>query len=285
MRKICGNWNGLCKAGLVVAAICMCASCGDNKTFSEGNAEDAIEEMNMFQDSANVVQLQTGFYELNDAEVRYKLRQLAANEMITYKAEQINEVIPAGYWSPAKLVTHVFVTVGLTEKGQKYVVTEPVKDKDAKELENEVDKTKYPEAKVAEEEQVPVKNPNETLPVEEGSAESSSVSSGSSYSSSSSSSSSSSMKEQSLYKQTKQKESTETVQVLAFQVKVKKVKNLVCTEEMQKEGRATCDAVIEVDDATPFGRVLAGLYDGDKRSLDGIELTYYVDKGWQVVNK
>ncbi len=70
----------------------------------------------MFQDSANVTTLKVGYYEENDAAMRYKLRQLAANEMLTYSAEQINEYIPASYWNRAKTKEHVFITVSLTEK-------------------------------------------------------------------------------------------------------------------------------------------------------------------------
>ena len=117
-------------------AVSAFVSCGNNKEFTSGRAEDAIEDLPMFQDSANVTTLKVGYYEENDAAVRYKLRQLAANEMLTYSAEQINEYIPASYWNRAKTKEHVFITVSLTEKGKKYIVNEPIKDKESKELEN-----------------------------------------------------------------------------------------------------------------------------------------------------
>ena len=109
-------WANLCKTGLAIMAVSAFVSCGNNKEFTSGRAEDAIEDLPMFQDSANVTTLKVGYYEENDAAVRYKLRQLAANEMLTYSAEQINEYIPASYWNRAKTKEHVFITVSLTEK-------------------------------------------------------------------------------------------------------------------------------------------------------------------------
>lgn len=119
MKNKLNVWANLCKTGLAIMAVSAFVSCGNNKEFTSGRAEDAIEDLPMFQDSANVTTLKVGYYEENDAAVRYKLRQLAANEMLTYSAEQINEYIPASYWNRAKTKEHVFITVSLTEKGKK----------------------------------------------------------------------------------------------------------------------------------------------------------------------
>ena len=271
-------WSNLCKAGLAIVAVSAFISCG-NKEFTSGRAEDAIEDLPFFQDSANVVTLKTGYYEENDAPMRLKLRQLAANEMLTYSAEQINEYIPAGYWTREKTIPHVFVTVALTEKGKKFIVTEPIKDKDAEELKNKNKEEKYPEAGVAEAEQIPLRNPvagspaPESNDTAEGNYNESSSSGSSSYSSSD---------EPSPYKLAKDKEKTDTYNMLSCKLKVYKVKNLVCNEESMKESKASCDAITEIKDATPFGRILGGVKNGDRHMNKGIQFIYYVDKGWQV---
>lgn len=275
-------WANSCKAvGLAIVAVSIFASCGNSTEFTVGRAEDAIEDLPMFQDSANVIKLQTGYYEEGDANTRLKLRQLAANEMLTYSAEQINEYIPASYWSRAKTIPHVFITVALTEKGKKYIVTEPIKDKDSEELKNKNKEETYPESSVASEEQIPLRNP------QADSSDDSSVESSPSYnnSSSSSSSQSSSSAESTPYQLAKAKEQTETFQMLGYKLKVYKVKNIIATEESIKNGKATCDAILEISEATPFGRILSSVKKGDRQMAENIEFTYFVDKGWQVKSK
>lgn len=272
-------WAGFYKTGVIVAVISALTACGDSKEFTTGRAEDAIEELSIFQDSANVVSLQTGYYEENNADMRYKLRQLAANEMLTYSAEQINEYVPASYWRKAKTIPHVFVTVSLTQKGEKYIVSEPIKDKDADELKNKAKQEVYPESDVAVNEQIPLRNPQLVKEEENETGDSSysdnrNISNEPSYDSSN--------EELSEYEKAKAKEHSMTFDMLSYTLKVYKVKNLICTEESMKEGRATCDAVVEVKDVTPFGRILDGVKKGDRDLNTGINFFYYIDKGWQV---
>ena len=56
-------WANLCKTGLAIMAVSAFVSCGNNKEFTSGRAEDAIEDLPMFQDSANVTTLKVGYYE------------------------------------------------------------------------------------------------------------------------------------------------------------------------------------------------------------------------------
>lgn len=272
-------WANLCKSGIAIMAVSAFVSCGNNKEFTSGRAEDAIEELSIFQDSANVVTLKTGYYEENDASTRHKYRQLAANEMLTYSAEQINEYIPATYWSRAKTNTHVFITVALTEKGKKYIVNEPVKDKDAEEMKNKNKEQTYPEDGVSSDEQIPLRNPQTT---EDDNIKSSS--SNSSRTNPYNIPSSSTAKEPSMYQKAKDKEYSESHHMLAYKLKIHKVKNLICTEESMKEGKASCDAILEVSDATPFGRILSYVRKGDRQSAKNIKFFYFIDKGWQVKN-
>lgn len=272
-------WANLRKAGLAVVTVFFFVSCGNNKQLTTGSAEDAIEQLPMFQDSANVVTLKTGYYELEEANARYKLRQLAANELLTYSAEQINEYIPAGYWSKAKTIPHVFVTVALTEKGKKYIVTEPIKDKDSEDLKNKNKEETYPESSVVENEQIPLRNP------QEGSNDVSNNDSSSSYDNSGNNDSSdsyTSSEESSEYKKAKAKEHSEVLNLLGYKLKVYKVKNLVCTEETMKNGKASCDAILEINETTPFGRIMASIKKGDRQLAKNIQFSYYIDKGWQV---
>ena len=282
MKNKLNVWANLCKTGLAIMAVSAFVSCGNNKEFTSGRAEDAIEDLPMFQDSANVTTLKVGYYEENDAAMRYKLRQLAANEMLTYSAEQINEYIPARYWNRAKTKEHVFITVSLTEKGKKYIVNEPIKDKESKELENKNKEQTYPESTVADNEQIPLRNPQTTeSDVAQSSDSGSSYNNNNSYSSSSNSS----VKEKSMYQKAKDKEYSESHNMLAYKLKVYKVKNLICTEESMKDGKASCDAILEVSDSTPFGRILNSAYKGDRQMAKNIKFFYYIDKGWQVKNE
>ncbi len=284
MKNKLNECANLCKTGLAIMAVSALVSCGNNKEFTSGRAEDAIEELPMFQDSANVVKLKVGYYEENDASTRYQLRQLAANEMLTYSAEQINEYIPASYWSRAKTKEHVFITVALTEKGKKYIVNEPIKDKESKELENKNKEQTYPESTVTDNEQIPLRNPQTT---ESDAVQGSESNSSSSYNNNNSysSSSDSSVKEKSMYEKAKDKEHSESYNMLAYKLKVYKVKNLICTEESMKDGKASCDAILEISDSTPFGRILSSAYKGDRQMAKNIKFFYYIDKGWQVKNE
>ena len=73
--------------------------------------------------------------------------------------------------------------------------------------------------------------------------------------------------------------------MLAYKLKVYKVKNLICTEESMKDGKASCDAILEVSDSTPFERILNSAYKGDRQMAKNIKFFYYIDKGWQVKNE
>ena len=54
MKNKLNVWANLCKTGLAIMAVSAFVSCGNNKEFTSGRAEDAIEDLPMFQDSANV---------------------------------------------------------------------------------------------------------------------------------------------------------------------------------------------------------------------------------------
>ena len=105
-----------------------------------------------------------GYYELNCQKQRENLRKLAANGMITYNAEQINE-----YDGTQLKSTHVFVNVALTAEGQKCVIEKEYVDSLSKDVDmlNRFASEKYPMDSVGKE-IIPVRNP---LYAEEGNPE------------------------------------------------------------------------------------------------------------------
>lgn len=264
--------------GVVVLCVSAMFSCNnsDNSYIKIKDVKSAVEKLDALQDSANVVSLKVGYYEENDADDRFKLRQLAANEMITYKAEQINEYTNT-WWGP-RVNEHVFVTVALTEKGNKYVVTEPIK---SEEDVVEIDCESFPESAVPYEEEIPVLNgaKEEVLEGEESDLDHGDVD----YDGEASTAPATTpqVTNENMYKLAHARENYSYINVLAFRLKVAEVKDLRCTEEMWQSGSASCKVVLEVHKATPFGRVLRDAYDGVK-SEENISLLYYIDKGWAV---
>lgn len=121
---------------------------------------------------------------------------------------------------------------------------------------------------MADNEQIPLRNPQTTeSDVAQSSDSDSSYNNNNSYSSSSNSS----VKEKSMYQKAKDKEYSESYNMLAYKLKVYKVKNLICTEESMKDGKASCDAILEVSDSTPFGRILNSAYKGDRQMAKNIK--------------
>lgn len=269
-------------AGALLMGVAFLSACGGNsKEFNASSAEKAIEKSQALQDSASTVNLLTGYYELNDADARLKLRQLAANEMLTYSAEQINEYIPASYYRPARTREHIFVTVALTEKGKKYVVEQPIKSEYKDLLKNEPSTKTFPESTVAADEQIKLVNPptaEQNGEVEtDGPMDENDVPN---VGYESEGSSSASAKASTPYEKAQKRANSNKLNMLAMQLKVYKVLNLRNTEEMMKEGKATCEAILEYDDVTSFGRIIGGITEGNRFRAENLKFNYYNDKGW-----
>ncbi len=268
--------------GFMAFGLVSLSSCGGNDgEFTKSAAEDALEEMDVFEENAHTVKFETGYYEMNDADYRLKLLKLAANEVITYKAEQINEYIPATRWRSARVKEHVFVTVQLTDKGEKYVIEKPSQTEEEAELVAAVDTKEYPEDKVLQEGPIPVINPqaneNAEAPVEEFEEnhddafqpDDSPVEE------------LDEITDTNEYLQALAKININSVYVLTQEIGIYKVMNLVCNDEMKKSGTASCDFIIEATDVTPFGRILKGVKKGT-REKGSATFKYYIDKGWHV---
>lgn len=241
-----------------------------------------------------------GYFECNDDETRYALRQLAACELITYSCERVQKpervkktrrVKRMSYWSSYydtetywvnDTVTAYFVTTALTEKGQKLVVdsipeVEPTDDIKDLRLDKKNDLSVYPESKVD-----PVEFPGATsTPLEEeGMMEMPGGDEEVEYAESSEVSSSAVFDERSAYERAKANESIEQVNVKAYEVKVVKVRNIIVTRTPTIT--ASAEAVMEYTDVTPFGRVIKKVYDGQRFLEKDLSFVYYQDKKWAV---
>lgn len=268
--------------GFMAFGLVSLSSCGGNDgEFTKSAAEDALEEMDVFEENAHTVKFETGYYEMNDADYRLKLLKLAANEVITYKAEQINEYIPATRWRSARVKEHVFVTVQLTDKGEKYVIEKPSQTEEEAELVAAVDTKEYPEDKVLQEGPIPVINPqaneNTEAPVEEFEENHDDAF----QPDDSPMNNNTGTTEANEYQKALAKININSVYVLTQEIGIYKVMNLVCNDEMKKSGTASCDFIIEATDVTPFGRILKGVKKGT-REKGSATFKYYIDKGWHV---
>ena len=156
---------------ILLAAGCF-VSCSDGPdSLSASTAKKLIKkELKRINQLESYSKVQIGYFECNDNDIRYKYRQLAANEIITYqvkkvmKQERVKKTrIKKGYWGNYKenywtneFVPVYFVTTALTEKGKKLVYEEkeiePSEDEKELRLDFEVDKSKFPEASVKEKE-------------------------------------------------------------------------------------------------------------------------------------
>lgn len=260
--------------GMALSAVVL-TSCGGNKRnntqITEDAVKQAVERLSDFQKGKYNVPVEIGYYELNNENARYKLRQLASNGMIAYNAEQINE-----YDANNQLIAeHVFVNVEVTAEGKKYLLEKSYIDSlncDVDMLNRFASET-YPMDDVAKKEIIPVRNPlyvtkdgSEDL-TEDQPKEISDVAQAS----------------PTLYQTAKSKETVEDVFFLAMSKSIYKIENVVCDELMQKQGNAQADVIIEQTEVTPFGRIVGNFTKGEKERVH-LTLKYFIERGWDVEN-
>ena len=53
---------------------------------------------------------------------------------------------------------------------------------------------------------------------------------------------------------------------------------------MRKTGDYTASAeiLLEYENVTPVGRIIRGVYDGQRILVESVDYTYFEDKGWRV---
>lgn len=256
----------------------MFASCGGDE-LSKGRAKSALEDqLVMFQDSSQVVQLVTGYYEENNEGARFALKKLAAAGVINYKVDLITETRQG--WYSTRQYNHYFVTVSLTEEGQKYVVNEPVVEIVDEDMVVKENKKSYPEDNVA-----PGDDLNSVTPPQDPEAASSVAGSSSSSSSAGNSGYTPSANRVSAdasdYEKALAKVHTQAYYFLSHKNKIVKIQKIFCPEEMMKQGVASCAYIYEHSDVTPFGRILNEVKEGT-RVKSTAKFVRYIGTGWEV---
>jgi len=262
------------------------ASCNDSKktenaTITEDQVKQTVEQLADFQKGNHYCTIQTGYFELNDADERTKYRQLAANGVITYSAEIINDVdsitIKKGKETKKRAVLkgqHVFVKVDLTPEGQALVVADSaiVNEEPTTVLptgmENVYANEKYESDNVGTEGSIPERNPiinddEETVAkkIDESKKEE---------------------KEPTLYELELKKVVTKTVKVNTVVKTIAQISNITATELMQSQGYAFADIIIENSEVSPFGRILEKVVKGEKEKY---HLTFQKNGNeWKIIN-
>ena len=253
-----------------VAALCMISCDEGSESLSASTAKKVLKkEATRLNETEKALGVRIGYFECNDNDDRYQLRQLAANELITYKCEKIKKVIE-GYWRNDTIDTY-FVTTALTEKGQKLVAEEkeiePTEDEKDVKNDEDFDWSQFPEASVDYQEFPEVEKPVEEVIADEPED---GVYDDYDYDSDEP------QKEPSAYDKAKAKESFEYVQLKAFAINIVKARNIEKTGDFT----AVCEFVMEYEDVTPVGRILGKVHDGERFLLNDIHFKYYQDKGW-----
>ena len=154
---------------LLLGASVGLTSC-DDETLSASKAKSLLKkEISRLNQEKAGIEITTGYYECNDDEARYKLRQLVANQLIDYKCERVMKPetvkktrrVRDGWgftynktYYETDIVPTYFVTVALTEKGKKLLWEEkevkPTKDEEEMKADLELDSSKFPEGSVKE---------------------------------------------------------------------------------------------------------------------------------------
>lgn len=299
-NSICGFMMTLVA---IVATLCLMSCSESSDSLSASTAKSLVKkELQRLEKLQGTEAIPVGYFECNDNGQRYKYRQLAANELITYKCEKVikkervrktRKVTHRGYWGIPFVekqqyyvdeeVTTYFVTIALTEKGEKLVYEAPeVKpsddEKDMK-LDMEVDESQFPESKVSMDEFAAPK-PSTTPAVENNEALDTAVVDSTAVieEQPQPKTSSKNKKEKSAYEEAKDKEKFDIVLLKAYKLDIVKARNILKTGDYSAEA----EIIIEYDDVTPVGRIFSKVNEGGRFKIDDVKYIYYQDKGWQV---
>lgn len=277
------------------ALILSLTSCGDDSVLSSSSAKKALKKEAIFNENFATVDFNTGFYEVSESEL-IKLQQLKAAGMITLTTETVIEKVQKrnyDYWRGYSYYTvdkeHTFAGVQLTEEGKKLEIDEPVtKRKDEiKDFEANKDyvevtpgyMTDYAnvQATAAAAEAVSDEVFTDSVAadsvvevaeavVEEVAPEPAKPAK---------------QDPNAAYNAAVAKSNTESHHMLLGRYELKKVKEVLCTEDMAKNGTGKCLAIITFNDKTPFGYVYGAPSQGYLHSIP-VSFIYYQDLGWTV---
>ncbi len=270
------------------------SSC-DDSVLSASQAKKALKKEAMFSKNYAVTNFNTGFYEVTERQLD-QLAQLQAAGVISFTTETVKYQkrrskydFWRGYIYYFVDATATFADVKLTKDGEKYIVENPVTQredlyKDFKDNEN------YAEAipdymAVTYNAQPAAPEVVEEVVVEEVGVDDSMV-----------------IAEDAIvevspvpvepeapvannpeapYQAALDRVNTTAYHMLMGQFVIKKVKEIRCTEEMAKNGEGKCQVIYTFEDKTPFGYVYGAPAQGYLNSAEA-KFTYYNDMGWTV---
>jgi len=273
----------------VMVTLCVTSCCKSYPTLPASKAKTlAQKEMARTHANKGYVSMSIGYYECNNADTRYALRQLAACEMITYSCQRVPKYIRR-YWGTDTVTTY-FVTTALTEKGEKLLADtlhkslvnkllkrsefEPWPTADEKDLkrDKEIDMSKFPESSVEYAE----------FPEDKVAAATEEISFDDNYGIDEGFYAPDVSNDRSPYDIAKQKEKYDEVLVKAFMAKVVKARNIEVS--VSPTFTAEAELVLEFINVTPFGRIFHHVYNGQRAVKEDVDYVYYQDKKWTVKN-
>lgn len=275
-------------------------SCGsDSNQISKSQIEEAIENLPIMNDSVFANKIRTGYFEV-DRHNYVMINRMMQAELVTasFEIKKHKTVEYSGYRLVEVLENHIFANVSLTEKGRKYVVSDEQNyvRKDYKDIYEKL----YPENKEEKDEEYLANLPEYmTLPDvvtdyydkaitkgEKREPNEEIVSDTTQYDDETEDITSiydyRSDEELDEYEKALKKVDVKRVKVLCGKIEIDEIFNIQCTEEMQKEGTASCSFLVKSTDLTPFGIILD--FKEDEYSSCDIRLKKYIDKGWIVTD-
>lgn len=288
----------------VVSVLFALASCsGDGKPLTASSAKDALKKDAVFAKDSQVASFEVGFQEVSEDQLQ-NLAKLKAAGVIDYSAESVKETryesygsYWTGYYKRPYEVTHIFADVKLTPEGEKLVVENPtelradqIKDFAA----NKDYEEKVPDYMSASDysfsdspapepvEEDPVEAVEEVVEVEVDSV----VEVEEAVEVAPEPKKPEPKKEKdpnAAYQAMLDRVNTTTVKVLIGRFEIVKVKEVLCTEDMFKEGRGSCTVLYKFVDKTPFGFVFNAPQENYIQSAK-VNLIHYQDLGWTLVS-
>ena len=276
----------------ITAIICFCiTSCNNSSSLRKASStylpESTIhkivtEELVKENMLTEYTRFKVGYYEENDEDERFELRQLAATGVITYDVKRIEQKVRVwdGYemdnrtyrWvDKYKTVSEYryFVTTELTDAGKKLMVyARPRYEEKPDKYLTPPPYQKFPEDTVSRKENWGDKED----------APKSSSSSASSSAKSDNTPFTESKKEEpkTEYEKEKAREHTTDMWVKTHSLKVMDARNILV-----KDGEAAALVIVDYTDVTPFGRILRYHREGEHEVLK-VSFQYWQDLGWTV---
>lgn len=284
---------------LCVSVVALPSCSGEGEPLSASTAKSALKKEAIFAKDSQVKTFEIGYQEVSE-EYLNTLAKLKAAGVINFSVEQATETIErreysywSGYYYTTYEVNHFFADVQLTESGKKFIIEEPTTVRaDLKEyvLANENYEEKIPEymsanynapssdkvsdKAVAVEEETVVEEMDTVVAVteevdiisepEKPKAQATAKKN---------------LNE--AYEAMCTKINTNTVNVLLGRYELIKVKDVLCTENMFKDGKGSCTVYMKFVDKTPFGFVLGAPSEGYVGNVK-INFIHYQDSGWVV---